>query len=285
MTHRKCLGSMSRKQSFSLSFILNTVCVIQANNCRSNIGKIAFAATQGSTAFASSFPHIFGEDESVTTKIPALIPCAIDQDPYFRLCRDVAARLHFAKPCLLHARFLDGLQGPGTKMSASVDASAIFMTDTDKKIKTKINKAFSGGQETEEEHRKLGGNTDVDVSYQFLTYFLEDDEELERIQKAYSSGEMLTGDLKKICIGEVQKYVKEFQERRTLVTDEVVEDFFAKKSLVYSGNPNPIAVEVKETKVEASEGLTQNQMKKAAKLKKAAEEKAAKLAAKAAKTS
>ena len=56
------------------------------------------------------------------------------------------------------------------------------MTDTPNQIKSKINKhAFSGGQETEEEHRRLGGNPDVDVSYQYLTFMLDDDEELTKM--------------------------------------------------------------------------------------------------------
>lgn len=67
-------------------------------------------------------------------------------------------------------------------MSASDPNSSIFMTDTAKQIKAKINKhGFSGGKETEEEHRRDGGDTEVDVSYQYLRFFLEDDEELERI--------------------------------------------------------------------------------------------------------
>lgn len=50
------------------------------------------------------------------------------------------------------------------------------MTDTSNQIKNKVNKyAFSGGQETAEEQRKLGGNPDVDVSYQYLQFFMEDD--------------------------------------------------------------------------------------------------------------
>jgi len=56
------------------------------------------------------------------------------------------------------------------------------MTDTLNQIKNKINKhGFSGGQETEEEHRRLGGNPDVDVSYQYLTFMLDDDEELAKM--------------------------------------------------------------------------------------------------------
>lgn len=67
-------------------------------------------------------------------------------------------------------------------MSASDTSTSIYMTDTPNQIKNKVNKhGFSGGQETEEEHRRLGGNTDVDVSYQYLSFFLEDDEELAKI--------------------------------------------------------------------------------------------------------
>jgi len=184
-----------------------------------NVGKFHFAAIQGATSFASSFPHIFGDDHSKTNSIPSLIPCAIDQDPYFRLTRDVASRLHFPKPALIHSRFLDALQGPGSKMSASDDKSAVFMKDTPSQIKNKITRfAFSGGQETVEEQRKNGGDPDVDVSFQYLTFFLEDDDELERIRQAYRKGEMLTGELKGICIAHLQEYCRGFQERRAAVT-------------------------------------------------------------------
>ena len=42
--------------------------------------------------------------------------------------------------------------------------------------------AFSGGRDTKEEHQKLGGNTAIDVSYQYLTFFLEDDKKLAHIK-------------------------------------------------------------------------------------------------------
>ena len=44
--------------------------------------------------------------------------------------------------------------------------------------------AYSGGQKTLEEHRKHGGDTSVDVSYLYLTFFLEDDERLAHIKTA-----------------------------------------------------------------------------------------------------
>ncbi|KAG2041418.1 tryptophanyl-tRNA synthetase [Suillus americanus] len=191
-------------------------------NDSDNIGKIHFCAVQAAPSFSNSFPHIFGE----VSNIPCLIPCAIDQDPYFRLTRDVAQKLKYPKPSLIHSRFFPALQGPQTKMSASDATSSIFMTDTPNQIKNKINKhGFSGGRETEEEHRKLGGDTDVDVAYQYLSFFLDDDEELAKIGEDYRAGRLLTGQLKARCIQMLQQFVKVFQERKAKITDEDVNAF------------------------------------------------------------
>merc|ERR1711862_771944 len=75
------------------------------------------------------------------------------------------------------------------------------MGDTPKQIKNKINKyAFSGGGATVEEHQANGGDCDVDIAYQYLTFFLDDDQELAQIRKDYTSGALLTGNLKKRLI-------------------------------------------------------------------------------------
>ena len=50
------------------------------------VGKFAFPAVQAVPSFSNSFPHIFGTRKTV----PCLIPAAIDQDPYFRMTRDIA---------------------------------------------------------------------------------------------------------------------------------------------------------------------------------------------------
>ncbi|KAJ6620253.1 tryptophanyl-tRNA synthetase [Mycena sp. CBHHK59/15] len=187
-----------------------------------NIGKIHFAAIQAAPSFSNSFPNIFGS----VSNIPCLIPCAIDQDPYFRLTRDVAQKLKYPKPTLVHSKFFPALQGPQTKMSASDPNSSIYMSDKPAQIKNKvIRHGFSGGKETEEEHRRLGGDTDVDVSYQYLTFFLDDDEELERIGVEYRAGRLLTGELKGKCIELLQKFVGEFQERKAKVTDADINAF------------------------------------------------------------
>ncbi|XP_037029167.1 tryptophan--tRNA ligase, cytoplasmic [Bradysia coprophila] len=191
------------------------------------IGKIGFPPVQAAPAFSSTFPFIFGDKT-----VRCLIPCAIDQDPYFRMTRDVAPRLKLPKPALIHSKFFPALQGAKTKMSASDTNSAIFLTDTSKEIKNKINKhAFSGGQVTLEDQRRLGANTDIDVSYQLLRFFLPDDDQLENVRLSYSKGEMLSGEIKKLAIETLQPIVAEHQEKRKLVTDEILDQFMAIRKL------------------------------------------------------
>lgn len=221
-----------------------------------NIGLIAYGAKQCVAAFPSSYPELFGLKDyrppefaqsakrryKALSKIPTLIPCAIDQEPYFRMLRDRCGTMTDAHPktCLILSKFLTALQGPGGKMSASDPTSAIFMSDTAAQIKNKINKyAFSGGRVTVEEHRQFGGNPDIDVSYAYLSYFLEDDAELEDIAQKYRSGELLTGEIKARCIQELQKFVGAFQEQRAKVTDEVMRSYMIPRKLEFTGNPNP----------------------------------------------
>ncbi|CAL7950058.1 unnamed protein product [Xylocopa violacea] len=191
------------------------------------IGKISFPPTQAAPAISGTFPFIFKD-----AKVHCLIPCAIDQDPYFRMTRDVAPKIGYPKPALLHSVFFPALQGSKTKMSASNNNTAIFLTDTAKQIKNKVNKhAFSGGQANIEEHRQLGGNCDIDIAYQWLRFFLEDDEKLEQLKKGYTSGEILTGELKKELIDVLQPLVAAHQEARSKLTDEIVKQYMVPRDL------------------------------------------------------
>lgn len=209
------------------------------------IGKISFPAIQASPSFSSSFPEIFNG----RSDIPCLIPCAIDQDPYFRMTRDVAPRMNCLKPALIHSTFFPALQGAQTKMSASDPTSSIFVTDSDKQIKDKINKyAFSGGGATVEEHKEKGGNCDVDVSFQYLTFFMEDDDRLEEIRKTYTSGELLTGFLKKELVEILQKLVGEHRQRRASLTDDVVKQFMTPRKLKFDYPPPTPPSEKKKKK-------------------------------------
>ena len=98
------------------------------------------------------------------------------------MTRDVVPKLGYHKPALIESVFFPALQGDSGKMSSSDPNSSIFVTDTRKQIKTKINKyAFSGGQDTLEEQREKGANLDVDVPWKYLNFFMEDDEKLAEI--------------------------------------------------------------------------------------------------------
>jgi len=57
------------------------------------------------------------------------------------MTRDVAPRLGFLKPALIHSTFIPALHGAQSKMSGSDVTSSVYLTDTPKQIKTKINKS------------------------------------------------------------------------------------------------------------------------------------------------
>lgn len=244
-----------------------------------NVGLIAYGAKQCVAAFPSSYPDLFGLPDyraphypaaarrrhPELARIPTLVPCAIDQEPYFRILRDRCDKMTDSHPktALILSKFLTALQGPGGKMSASDPTSAIFMSDTPAQIKNKINRyAFSGGRETLEEHRRLGGNPDVDVAYTYLSYFLEDDAELAELARAYRAGEMLTGEMKQRCVAELQKFVAAFQERRAAVTDELMREFMRPRKLEFQGNPHPTEAAVRGKGESVANGVSEGGEKK-----------------------
>ncbi|KAF3943390.1 hypothetical protein CMV_030050 [Castanea mollissima] len=193
-----------------------------------HIGKYSFPPVQAAPSFPSSFPHLFSGKDNLR----CLIPCAIDQDPYFRMTRDVAPRIGYHKPALIESLFFPALQGETGKMSASDPNSAIYVTDSEKVIKNKINKyAFSGGQDSIEKHRQLGANLEVDIPIKYLSFFLEDDAELEHTKKEYGSGRMLTGEVKQRLIEVLTKLVERHRRARAAVTDEMVDAFMAVRPL------------------------------------------------------
>jgi tryptophanyl-tRNA synthetase len=168
----------------------------------SNIGIIFYPALQIA-------PTMF-------EKKRCLIPAGIDQDPYWRLQRDIAESLGYYKAAQIHSKFLPPLTGPEGKMSSSIPESAIYLTDDPKTVERKIMKyAFSGGQPTIELHRKYGGNPEIDVSFQWLyMFFEEDDNKIKKIEEDYRSGKMLTGELKQILIDKLNKFLEEHRAKR-----------------------------------------------------------------------
>ncbi|MFH1396187.1 MAG: tryptophan--tRNA ligase [archaeon] len=149
--------------------------------------------------------------------LPVIVPVGADQDPHLRLARDISQRIKvykFKQLSSTYHRFLPGLKGG--KMSSSDETSYIALTDTPKEAELKIKKyAFSGGQATLEEHRKKGGDPEIDVSFQMLKYGLEpDDKKLQKVYDDYKSGKLLSGELKQILIDKIGKFLVEHKKKR-----------------------------------------------------------------------
>lgn len=184
----------------------------------SNIGISFFPALQAAVAFYAQQRE--GGVGTGGSDVPCLIPCAIDQDPYWRIARDAAPHLGYPKTATILSKFLPGLEGPAGKMSASNEASAIYTTDSPETARKKIMRAFTGGRATVDEQRKLGGNPDICTVCQWLyLLFEEDDKVMGQRLKDYRAGKILDGENKKHLADKVVAFLEEHQKKREKARD------------------------------------------------------------------
>ncbi|MEM2393919.1 MAG: tryptophan--tRNA ligase [Candidatus Bathyarchaeia archaeon] len=185
-----------------------------------NIGWVFWPALQAVPCFIHA--KLTGEN------VPALIPAAIDQDPYWRVTRDIASKIGYYKPAQLHCRFLPGL-GVGGKMSASEPETSIFTIDPPDVVKRKIWNAFTGGRPTVEEQRRLGGDPSICTVFQYYYYlFEEDDKKLMERERRCKNGEMLCGECKTDLTEKINRFLEEHRRRRERARD-MVEKFYIKR--------------------------------------------------------
>ncbi|VVB54215.1 Tryptophan--tRNA ligase [uncultured archaeon] len=146
---------------------------------------------------------------------PTVVPVGADQDPHIRLTRDIAGRHKehsLIPPSATYHKFMPGLLGG--KMSSSNPKSHIALTDSPKEAKKKVLAAFSGGGVTVEEHKKNGGNPEVDVACQYLFYgFEEDDRKVIKIFEDYRAGTLMTGEVKKLLADKVAAFLEAHQAK------------------------------------------------------------------------
>lgn len=182
-----------------------------------NIGMIGFPPIQAAPCF---LPSII---ENKPT--PVLIPAAIDQDPYWRVTRDVAERMGYYKPAQIHSKFLPGLGMVG-KMSSSKPETALFTIDDPEVIDTKVSAAFTGGQATVALQRQLGGNALGCPVFWYLRYLFDTERQSDERLLKCTSGNLLCGECKSDLSKESQNFLGEFKKRREKAKDVIAEFMF-----------------------------------------------------------
>lgn len=185
-----------------------------------NIGMLFYPAVQAAPAFI--------ESDLVGHNVPCLIPAAIDQDPYWRVTRDVAPKLGYYKPAQIHCRFVPGL-GRGGKMSASMPETSIFTVDSPQVAAKKVMAAFTGGRATVDEQRKLGANPDVCSVFSYDYFLFMDQKEIEDLRYNCLAGNIMCGECKQVLAGRVKKFLIEHQEKREKAKDKYDDYLFNPK--------------------------------------------------------
>lgn len=164
-----------------------------------SIGKYFFTSMQAVPAFLLS--ALSGKN------IRCLIPYAIDQDPHFKVARDVIPKLGYEKPSSIISKFIPSLKGGG-KMSSSDANSGIYLDDGPKLVRKKLMKyAFSGGRETAEEQRKYGANPDIDFAFNIYRMLEHDQKKVEDIYSGYKNGEILSGEMKQLAADTISAFL------------------------------------------------------------------------------
>lgn len=199
---------------------------IFGTNDQSKLGNIMWPAFQTAPSYSRSFDFLPKDAR-------CLIVCSVDQDPYTRFARDLAGKMGSKKPASIICDYLPSLSGISKgKMSSSDNHNySIYLSDSDDIITSKIKKhAYSGGQETIEKHRLLGGNINIDISYQYLLFFEEDDSLLKDIAEGYKKGILLTSELKEMLIKKLKWIMRDIRKMRE-ANGEKIDEYMISSNL------------------------------------------------------
>lgn len=153
---------------------------------------------------------------------PTIVPVGVDQDPHIRLTRDIARKYSreygFILPSSVYHKLQKSLTGSG-KMSKRDPMSYLTLNDSSKMVELKIKRAFTGGRETAELQRKLGGRPEICVVYQLWLYHVDDDVKVSRVFEECKSGKRICGECKLELIEEINKFLEKHKERKEKFRD------------------------------------------------------------------
>jgi len=120
----------------------------------------------------------------------------------------------FRPPTSIYHRFMTGLTGG--KMSSSIPASHISLLDDPADGYDKVKSATTGGRETAEEQRELGGEADECPVYELYAYLLagDDDEFAKEVYDECVGGERLCGTCKEQAAVLMEEFLEDHREKR-----------------------------------------------------------------------
>ncbi|WP_247005712.1 tryptophan--tRNA ligase [Halorientalis litorea] len=129
----------------------------------------------------------------------------------------------FVPPSSIYHRFMTGLTGG--KMSSSIPASHISLLDDPEDGYDKVKSATTGGRETAEEQRELGGKADECPVYELYAYLLagDDDEFATEVYEECVGGERLCGGCKEQAAELMAEFLEDHQEKRAEWADKLDE--------------------------------------------------------------
>ena len=132
----------------------------------------------------------------------------------------------FYPPSSIYHRFMTGLTGG--KMSSSIPASHISLLDDPGEGYEKVKAATTGGRETAELQRELGGEADKCPVYELYAYLLtgDDDEFAKRVYDECVNGERLCGDCKEQAATLMREFLQDHADKRAEVEDTLDEISF-----------------------------------------------------------
>lgn len=154
---------------------------------------------------------------------PVVVPVGADQDPHLRLTRDLASKYHgqfgFVIPSATYHKLTRSLTGEA-KMSKRDPMSYLLLNDSPALAREKVLNALTGGRETVELQRKLGGEPEKCVVYELgLFHFIDNDSKVKQIYEECVGGKRICGDCKCEHAEYIVNFLKAHQKKRKSLVD------------------------------------------------------------------
>ncbi len=209
----KDMYSQSNKDKRFYEFAFELSKKITQNTFQAIYGHIDLGKVSANLLQYADILH--GQLEEFEGPMPSITGIGLDQDPHARATRDVARRLPYNLnlPSFIYFRHQSGLQ-EGSKMSASKPNTAIFLSDSAEDASKKIKGCFTGGRETAEKQKKLGGRPEICKKYELDLFHLEDDRKLRDIHNKCRAGERLCGPCKELTCDYICRFLESHQKKK-----------------------------------------------------------------------